>query len=99
MLLEVLRAARVLERQAGNYYLVGAPGVGRRTILKISVLLSAHECVEALPEEKRAGEWYFGLLKTSFEKQKELAVILPLDEGGARLLGHLERVANRSPVQ
>lgn len=50
MLLEVLRVIRVLERHGGNYYLIGAPGVGRRTILKISVLLADHECVETLPE-------------------------------------------------
>ena len=40
LLLEVLRVIRVLERQGGNYYLIGAPGVGRRTILKIAAHLA-----------------------------------------------------------
>jgi hypothetical protein len=49
MLLEVLRVIRVLERQGGNYYLVGAPALGRKTILKIAAQLVNREAIEALP--------------------------------------------------
>jgi hypothetical protein len=65
MLLEVLRVLRVLERQGGNYYLIGAAGVGRRTILKIAALLADRETSDTLPEEKRIAEWYFGLIRTA----------------------------------
>ena len=100
MLLEVLRAIRVLERQGGNYYLIGAPGVGRKTILKIAAHLSGKEVSEALPEEKRMAEWYFGLMRGGVEKGKEHAVILPLDlPQNHRILAFLEKIANRTPAQ
>jgi hypothetical protein len=40
MLLEILKILRILEWNGGNYYLIGAPGVGRRTLLKISSFLA-----------------------------------------------------------
>lgn len=66
LLLEVLRVLRVLERQGGNYYLVGAAGVGRKTMLRISAFLAGLEGVEVLPEEKKISEWYFNLVKGGF---------------------------------
>lgn len=40
MLLEILKILRILEWNGGNYFLIGAPGVGRRTLLKISSSLT-----------------------------------------------------------
>lgn len=67
MLLEMLKILRILEWNGGNYYLIGQPGVGRRTLLKISSSLAEKECIEVLPnDEKRISEWYFSVLKSSF---------------------------------
>lgn len=46
---EVLRVLRVLEWNGGHYYFVGESGVGKKTILKISSMLSERELVDNLP--------------------------------------------------
>jgi hypothetical protein len=40
---------RIIEWNGGNYYLIGAPGVGRKTILKIACFLAGREIIETLP--------------------------------------------------
>ncbi len=55
---------------------------------------------EALPEEKRIAEWYFGLIRGGVEKGKQHAVILPLDlPHSHKIAAFLEKMANRTPAQ
>ena len=49
VLLEIIRVLRVVEWHGGHYCLAGDPGVGKKTILKISLFLSGKEAVEMLP--------------------------------------------------
>lgn len=46
---EVIRVLRVLEWSGGHYYFVGESGVGKKTILKISSVLSEREIIENFP--------------------------------------------------
>jgi hypothetical protein len=69
---------------------VGAPALGRKTILQIAAQLAGKEAIEALPDEKRIAEWYFGLVRAGVERGKEYAVILPVDSPAAsKILGFL----------
>ena len=45
VLLEIIRVLRVVEWHGGHYCLAGDPGVGKKTILKISLFLSGKEAV------------------------------------------------------
>ena len=40
---EIVRALRVMEWNGGHYYLTGDAGVGKKTILKISIFLSGKD--------------------------------------------------------
>ena len=44
-----MKFLRVLEWNTGNYYLVGNPGLAKRTMLKIGVSLSKKEFIDVLP--------------------------------------------------
>lgn len=49
MMIEILKILRIIEWNGGNYYLIGTPGVGRKTILKIASFLAEREMIEILP--------------------------------------------------
>jgi hypothetical protein len=69
---------------------VGEPGIGKKTILKISSSLAAKEVVELPTDDKKIAEWYFGMIKAAFEKQKEQVIIMEIkDSASNKVLDYL----------